>query len=75
MREFEVVTLPDELAFLFLFQGPAFPCLLGRLSLGPREAPMHGAAIFELGRTLLDSSLLDLEFSQSRRGGGQGEAH
>ena len=46
--EFEVVALPEEFAFLLFLQGTAFLALLGRLALGLGEAPMDGAAIFEL---------------------------
>jgi hypothetical protein len=40
--------------------------LAGIFSLSPGEAPMDGAAIFELLLALLDGWFLDLEFGESR---------
>ena len=60
------MALPEEFAFFFLLEGTAFLALLGLLALGSWEAPMDGAAIFELDLALLDPRFLDFEFGQSR---------
>jgi hypothetical protein len=77
--KFKVVALAEEFAFLLfvgdlarlfffaLFAGGVFLFSLG-------EAPMYGAAIFELDLALLDLRFLDFELGQSPLGHADGEA-
>ena len=68
--EFEVVALPEELAFFLLLERSFLVVvLLGLFPFGLGKAPMDGAAIFELDLALLDLGFLDFEFGQSRLGG------
>jgi len=62
-----------SLLLFFLSRGSVILLLAGILSFSLGEAPMDGAAIFELLLALLDGGFLDFEFGESRFAGADGQ--
>ena len=61
-----------SLLLFFLGRGSLILFLAGVFSFSLGEAPMDGAAIFELLLALLDGGFLDFEFGESRFAGADG---
>jgi len=70
----EIMALAQgSLLLFFLGRGSLILFLAGVFSFSLGEAPMDGAAIFELLLALLDGGFLDFEFGESRFAGADGQ--